>query len=76
MNKKRRKQLEGVAGQIEVQRVLLEELRDEEQDAFDNMPESMQQAEKGQKMEEAISSIDSALDSLEQAASDVQEGAI
>lgn len=32
--------------------------RDEEQEAFDNMPEGLQQADRGAKMEEAVSAMD------------------
>ncbi len=57
----------------------LESVRDEEQECFDNMPESFQYGEKGERaqaaidaLEEALSSIDSdemrsALDSLDTA---------
>lgn len=43
----------------------LETIRDEEQEAFDNMPEGLQQGDRGQAMEEAISTLDSAIDDLE-----------
>jgi len=43
----------------------LETIRDEEQESFDNMPEGLQQGDRGQAMEEAISTLDSAIDDLE-----------
>lgn len=43
----------------------LETLRDEEQESFDNMPEGLQQGDKGQAMEEAINALDDAISSLE-----------
>lgn len=43
----------------------LESIRDEEQDSFDNMPEGLQQSDRGQASEEAISTLDSAIDDLE-----------
>lgn len=44
---------------------LLEEIKDAEQEAFDNMPESFQQGEKGEAMELAISGLDAAISELE-----------
>ena len=40
---------------------LLNEVRDDEEDAFDNMPESLQESERGEMMTEAIDNLDSAL---------------
>jgi hypothetical protein len=42
----------------------LETLRDEEQDAFDNLPESLQAGDKGQAMSDAIDAMDAAVSSL------------
>ena len=57
----------------------LETLQQEEQEAFDNLPEGLQQAERGQQMEaiasaleDALSSLDSAINDVESAASDVE----
>lgn len=43
----------------------LETLRDEEQESFDNMPEGLQQGDRGQAMEEAIGALDDAISNLE-----------
>lgn len=43
----------------------LETARDEEQEAFDNMPESLQQGERGQISEQAITDLDTAIEALE-----------
>jgi len=42
-------------------------VRDEEQEAYDNMPESFQGGEKGEKAQECISAIEDAISSLEDA---------
>jgi hypothetical protein len=42
----------------------LETLRDEEQDALDNLPESLQDGERGQSMRECVDYCDTALESL------------
>ncbi|MNR68597.1 hypothetical protein D3C85_1932520 [compost metagenome] len=51
----------------------LEAIRDEEQDAFDNMPEGLQQSERGEASEEAIRLIDDALESIETATENIDE---
>lgn len=43
----------------------LEGVKDEEQEYFDNMPESLQGGDKGQAAEEAVSNMESALEALE-----------
>lgn len=65
MNAKRRKELEKVIALIEDAKSQLEILKDEEQEAFDNMPESLKYSEKGEKMEEAINYLDDSSNELE-----------
>ena len=45
----------------------IEEIKDEEQEAYDNLPESLQDGEKGEKMTDAVDNLDSAYSSLEDA---------
>lgn len=66
MNNARRKEIDKLTAQIEEIKEVIEALRDEEQEAFDNMPESLQDGERGEKMQSAI-------DALEYAADDLQE---
>ena len=49
----------------------LESLRDEEQEAFDNLPEGLQQADRGQSMEAIASALDDAVDTLSSALGDI-----
>lgn len=67
MNAKRRKELEKVIALIEDAKTQLEALKDEEQEAFDNIPEGLQYSEKGEKMEEVISYLDDSFSELESA---------
>lgn len=46
-------------------REIVENCRDEEQEYYENMPESVQGGEKGDKAQEAVSAMDSALDADE-----------
>jgi len=38
----------------------IDSIKDEEQEAYDNLPENLQYSEKGEKMEEAIDNLDNA----------------
>jgi hypothetical protein len=76
MNKARRKALEDLSSQLGGILAELEALRDEEQEYFDNMPESLQGGDKGSDAEQAIDSMSSALDSLEEAIGYVDEAAV
>ena len=46
----------------------VEEVRDSEQEAFEGMPESVQQGEQGSKASEAISQLETAIDKLDEIA--------
>lgn len=59
MNKERRRRLSGICN-------MLEELISEEQEAFDNLPESLQCSEKGESMEQNMDAIGDALGALEE----------
>jgi hypothetical protein len=67
MNAKRRKELEKVTELIEQAKCTLELMKEEEQEAFDNLPESFQSGEKGERMEEVINYLDDAFGELEAA---------
>lgn len=67
MNNTRRKALAKIAEQIEELKGELEDLKCEEECAFDNMPESLQYSEKGERMQEIISNLDDAVSNLEDA---------
>lgn len=73
MNKQRRKALEKIAEGVRDLIGQLEALRDEEQESFDNLPESFQNGERGEAMQTGIDSIESALGDLESAESSIQE---
>ena len=81
--------LEAVKERIESIKGFLEEIKSEEQDYLDNMPESFQQGDRGQKAEEAVNrlddvdvgidemigSLDEAIDSIAHAVEKVDEAA-
>lgn len=65
MNKARRKEIARAITLMEKAREILEEVMDEEQEAFDNMPESLQCSERGEAMEEYISTIEEVMEYLD-----------
>lgn len=67
MNNKRRKEISKIVSTLEDVRDRLSEVVDEEQSAFDNMPESIQGSDRGCESEEAIGYLSDALDSVESA---------
>jgi hypothetical protein len=67
MNKVRRKALDDIKARIEGLKEELDFLKEEEEMAFDNLPESLQGSDRGEKMEEYIQKIADAVSSLEDA---------
>lgn len=67
MNKENRKELEKAAALIEDAREIVERIKDDEQEKFDNLSEGLQQSEKGQKFEETVSALDEVFYHLEEA---------
>lgn len=65
MNKDRRKRLEKIVATLQDAMAELEYIKDEEQEAFDNLPESLQYSEKGETMEEYVDDIDSVISDLD-----------
>ena len=67
MNNKRRKEISKISSILEDAKSRLSTVIDEEQEAFDNMPESLQGSERGCESEEALDSMNDAIDSIESA---------
>ena len=60
MNKTRRTQIDVLISKLEAIAEEIEVLKDEEEDAFYNLPDSLQYSEKGEAMEDAITNLDDA----------------
>ena len=73
MNKERRKQLEKVVEVLTAQMEELETIKDEEQEAFDNLPEGIQCTERGETMEENVDELDSIITDLENVIDSINE---
>lgn len=66
MNATRRKRIQEAIEQLDELKTIIEELHDEEQEAYDNLPESFQESERGEAMEAAAGNLDSAMSSMEE----------
>ncbi len=67
MNKQRRKSIGEVISKLEELREELDGIMSDEQEAFDNLPESLQESDRGNAMQEAIDNLDYAMSSFEEA---------
>ena len=73
MNKERRKIIKGIIESLEVAKSDLEQMREEEQIAFDNMPEELQMSKKGETLEDTIFNIEDAMDNVDYAIDTLSE---
>ena len=67
MNKRRRTELNSIIEILEDANSRLETVKDEEQEAHDNLPEGIQYSERGEQMEQYVDSMDEAYDSIQEA---------
>ena len=58
MNKERRQELGDVIDYLDDAIMRLEEIRDDEQDSFDNLPEGLQSSRTGDSMQDAIDRLE------------------
>ena len=67
MNKARREQVEKAYFHIEQAQALIQEAQAGEQEAFDNLPENLQQSERGQEWAQAADTLAAVASSLDDA---------
>ena len=73
MNKDRRKQIDAIIKRLESELAPLideikqdiENVRDDEQEYYDNMPENLQDGEKGERAQSAIDALENAISDVE-----------
>jgi hypothetical protein len=76
MNNQRREEIQAVIDELAALRSRVEDLQNEEQESYDNMPEGLQQSERGEKAEQAASRLEDALtafDEIEEALNEAAE---
>ena len=64
MNQKRRKELRRILTILNDVSLLLAAVADEEHEAYDNLPETLQESERALDMEDAANAMDEALDAV------------
>lgn len=73
MNNARRKQLDKISARIEELKDELASLMEDEEEYRDNIPENLQRSERYEKAETACDSMSYALDSLDEAISNIED---
>lgn len=73
MNKERRKNIQGIADQLEELKGNLELLQEEEEEYRDNIPENLQGSERYERADEACEALNEAVDNLEDIISSLSE---
>lgn len=62
MNRARRKELERAVELLQQAQEIIGSVRDDEQEAYDNLPEGIQNSERGEQMSEYVDTLDNAAD--------------
>ena len=66
MNKLRRKQIDEIQDKLAVLREMIDEVLTDEQEALDNLPEGLQESERGEAMQQAIDALEDALNNCDE----------
>lgn len=72
MNEKRRERLRDAVRMLTSVASVVEAVCDNEQDAMDNIPENLQATERFERMEDAVDSLNDALEKIEDAKGHIQ----
>ena len=73
MNRDRRKRLKQAIDRITEASGIVEEVMDEEQDSFDNLPEGLADGPTGERLEENVDTLGDVLSSLGEAIDGIEE---
>ena len=73
MNKQRRSEISKIAAELENIKSKLESVQIDEEMAFDNMPENLQNSMRGEESQEAIDCMNEAISNLEEAIDQLNE---
>lgn len=73
MNRKRREKINTAMGYLDRAYQIVDTVCDEESDAYDNMPENLQESDRGYKMEAAVDALEDAKSYLDDAKDAIRE---
>lgn len=65
MNNTRRKAIQSIMDKLEELMEEIEAIKDEEQEAYDNLPESLQNSERGEAMDSAVYNLEDAAENVQ-----------
>ena len=67
MNKERRKRIQEICFALETHKETIQEITNDERDAYDAMPDGIQNSEKGEKVVKALDFLSYAVEELDEA---------
>lgn len=73
MNKERRERLQAIIGQLEDQKAAIEEVRDDEEMAYENIPENLNNSDRATQMYDNMDDLDTAANDLDDIIYNLQE---
>lgn len=73
MNKERRKRLKEAAAALSEAYDIIDEVKSEEAEAYDNLPEGIQYGERGEQMAANVDTLEDILSSIEDAQEAIEE---
>lgn len=73
MNKERRKRIENAIANLQDVMEEISAIQEEEQEAFDNLPEGIQDSSRGELMQETVDGLDNVTSDLDNVISDLQD---
>lgn len=73
MNAQGRKEIAKHIASLENIKGILDSMKDDEEMKYDNMPEGLQESERGEQIQEAIEALDNAVSSLDDAIDSLRE---
>lgn len=66
MNKERREKLQEAMTLVGEAKAIIEEVHEQEEEAFESLPENLQYSDRGEVMQEAINALDDAIAACEE----------
>lgn len=76
MNNTRRKEISKILTVLKTLQSDIENIKDDEEYSYDNLPEGFQDSDRGGRMQEAIENLDGALESIEESINYLEEASV
>lgn len=73
MNKERRKELDKAIKLLEEAQLVIDGVRCDEADAYDSLPEGIQDSEKGERLLDNVDALDSCYDDIQSVIDDISD---